>query len=183
MPISFDISPLYCSPRLGEGDYHLSLGNLTFTLRVEESVVVNDEETITVPLRVDPLTVMTAPQDYARNQTMKVCYFVGNLDDKTREKLEIEFEMHDRTDDVIIDYISPVSVNAQEMLLKVKDYGLRNVPDPKTYHLRGFLYENGTLFSPTYLTGEDTAQVDLSQLPPFEGIWASFMRRSREVIS
>jgi len=177
--VSFTLRPVYCTQELEEGEYHIDLSDVGVQFVARETGVVSDEKFVSLPLRVEPLTLTVAPQDYSVDQTMKVCYFIGNPGISSKEKLEIEFELHDRQDDVIIDYISPVRVGGEEILLKVKDYDLYQIPRQKSYNLRGFLYENGTLFSPDYLVGEDRSEVDLSKLTKQDRF--KFMKRIREV--
>ena len=52
-----------------------------------------DEQVIVIPMRTDRLAITTAPNNYALDNTMKVCYFLANKEDKIKDRLEIEFEL------------------------------------------------------------------------------------------
>ena len=184
VPVTFELRPFYCSNNMAQGEYRLPLReNISIEFSAAESGTVSDKKTVQVPLSTTPFMVMSPPKDYSHNQTMKICYFITNPSDSLKDRYEVEFELFDRQDDIIIDYLSPLKVNDQETLLKVKDYRVTSIPRQKSYYVRGFLYENGSLFSPAYLTGEDIGIVDLSTLPQQKRGLSALISRVKEVVS
>jgi len=136
---------------------------LKVKLSVVDETITWDSETAKLVLNIPKLAVTTAKTDYATDNVMTTCFFVNNFDQAERTKLEIEFEAFDAKNELIVDFISPITVQANETLIKRQDYKLRYVPRNKEYKLRASLFENGTLFSGGYSVGKGDAGVDLSE--------------------
>ena len=148
--------------------------NITIKATAEEADQVKDSEEITLPINIPEFSVAIADNDYSENDRMRICFFYNNLEnDEEKSKLETEFELYDRKDDVIADLISPIKVAPNEVLIVTKEYGLKYIPRQKLYYVRSYLYENGTLFKGGYKVAEDFSSVDLRELEVKE----SFLRK------
>ena len=127
-----------------------------------ESGETRDVERIVPLLDLPAFALSAADTDYSEDNYLRACFFVSNPSEDLRPAFEIEFEMSDRKDDILIDYMTPIRVGPNETLIKSRDYKI-NVPRNKEYNLRAYLYENGSLFTEGYRVGEDVSVVDLSE--------------------
>jgi len=128
---------------------------------------------------VPKIAVSSANADYSVDNTMKTCFFINNFDKDKKEKVELEFELSDWKDDIIIDFIDHVKINANETLIKTQDYRIEKIPRPKEYNLRVNMYENGSVFTDAYNSGKAYNTVDLSEFekvkPRFKDIILKFL--------
>jgi hypothetical protein len=163
-PVVFAVQSVLCTKETPLGDNYYDREDISLTAFAKSFGNERDQESVDIPLNLPLFAVTTARADYSNDNVVRACFFVNNLDQEKKDEYEIEVEMSDQKEDLFIDYLTPVKVNEDKILIRAADYSLNYVPSKKPYYLRAELYANGTIFTKAYKIGEDNTVVDLTDI-------------------
>lgn len=113
-------------------------------------------------------TVILNPMDFAvavdtldlGSNKQTVCFIVNTINRTAKPRTEIEFGLYDeRLSLVLLDYISPISISADEMFVLTKDYSIRYLPRTPTWVFSASLFDSGRLFMPGYRIGKSELKI------------------------
>lgn len=138
--------------------------------RVELIVVAgNDREqtrdTVEFDVNIDEYEIL---YDKAGNH-IKMCFVVNNKGKEARNKLEMQFGIFDKKDEIFLDYFTDLKVPSDEIFIKQKEYYLDYIPETKIYVLKSDYYENGNIFSSA---GTAVSAIELQETNT--GFWSLF---------
>jgi hypothetical protein len=119
--------------------------------------IPNEENKFSIPLEIPKVSTIIN-KDSIKNNKLDICFIVN---EKNSEDLEIEFELSDRVDDLIIDYISPVVLSDKPVIKKI-EYDIK-ITRKKEYKIRSYLFKGGKIFRNNYLVADYEKSVDLSE--------------------
>ncbi len=159
--IDIEIQPEFCQPTLSKQERRLSTTDINILAKASSQQTEAQTEII-IPLNIPKIAVTSAINDYSKNNKLKACFFINNLEQEARD-VEIEFEVDDHLHDVLIDYLTPIKLNKDEILIKEKVYTISNVPENKVYEIKAGLYEDGKLFEKGYQSGHSSENLDLTR--------------------
>ncbi len=153
--VTFEVESEICAlgKEVGQIDRELEI------VAVAENEAVSDTDKVMVDVEAETFAVLN---DVIDNQ-IKVCFIIDNKGNDERNKVEIEIGVYEEEIAVLLDYITNIDVESDEIFIKTKEYELSYIPETKSYTLRADLYEKGKLFSSEYKIADSETQVELQK--------------------
>ncbi|HII72719.1 TPA: PKD domain-containing protein, partial [Candidatus Woesearchaeota archaeon] len=117
---------------------------------------VSDSDSVT--MRISGPSFIVKPKQ--KGDDIFVCIAFNNLDEPRRSQLEIEFDLSKEASEGIVDYFTPLTADADSIMVITKEYGVGSLPRGN-FDARARLFEGGKLFDESYVIEEDRASLTL----------------------